>query len=279
MHTTFSTSFGQFNPPEGQEDIFKLLLGQIERLQGATGPVFSDISGAFGEARGAAEARQGQATGRAQANALERAAAKGKTLSSAQTAAQSRIEQEGATNLSSILASLGIQEQGILGEQAVQTSRFEEGRRGQINELLGLLTSIEESGVAPETLPTAASASVQRPDSSSSNTLGLSSVSGAPAGPGLPTFDIGALFGPVGSTQREQQRGTASAGFPGLQGSQPTGADILSRLGNVSAEQMQIILPFLMEFFGQQSNTLGSFLGAQNSVLSNPSPLSFGTLA
>ncbi len=263
---SFNTQFGLFNSGEGQDELMQLLLSQISRLEGQTGPEFADVSGAFGEARGAARSRQAGATSTAQANALERAAAKGKTLSSAQTAAQSRIGQEGANALSSILADLGIQEQGILGEQAVATSRFEEGRRGQINDLLGLLGSLGGSSGPAAPAPLAAPAQFI-PTPSGADSPGIGRNIPAPQGPA--SFDIGSLFGPLSGSEVASNQGFgAQPGAAGLfQSKTPSLQDIFSRLGNITAEQAQIVLPLLAQFLGQQSDTVGSLLGARNAVV------------
>lgn len=111
---------------------------QISALQNIQGPQFGDTAGFFTKAGEAAKASQAQTTKQNLAQQLEQAAASGKTFSSAQTAAQTRIPQEGSVNLANILGQLGIKEQQVLGQEAAATSAFESDRAAKLQDLLGL---------------------------------------------------------------------------------------------------------------------------------------------
>jgi hypothetical protein len=135
---------------QSNQQLAQLLANQIGTLQGgAAAPRYGDTAGAFNAARRAAESRQNLLTQQSQQSLAERAAASGKTFSSAQTAAQSRAAQEGGINLAAILGQLGIQQQDVLGRQAEQTAGAEEARRGQINQLLGLAGNISSGQGGP----------------------------------------------------------------------------------------------------------------------------------
>lgn len=118
------TSLQGLKGPQYDQSGADSINAQIAKLMGLSGPQFGDTAGAFDKREAAASAAQTQETARNQASQLEKAAAQGKTMSSAQTAASSRIGQEGTVNLQNILSALGLQEQQQLSDEASQTAGF-----------------------------------------------------------------------------------------------------------------------------------------------------------
>lgn len=255
-------------------DLAALLQRQITDLRNAPTPQFGDTAGAFQERRRTARTSQADVTRQSQAEQAERAAAQGKTFSSAQTAAQSRIGQEGQNQLASILGALGIQEQGVLGQQAQQTATFEQDRRGQINQLLSLFSGLQGPGAggAPQgasdaqaARDAAAARATSASEASRQRAIGIQqqragaqgagvSTGGGRAGPAVRIPGQG-LFDPVSSTVRAQQAPISSAGFGSFQGSTPTAFDLLGRA------QDPFDLERINQLFGLQGNALSSFLG------------------